>query len=389
MLRARARGRSLTVAALSVLATGLAGCAAATSTNVTITGKTLTIYASEPAGVGGSQVQDVFDAEQLALSQKQSEVTGFKLRFVKLQSSKLSDNARTAIQDTSTIAYLGEIAPSHSEDTVGITNAQDVLQVSPADTALELTQATAAVPGAPDRYYESLKTYSRTFARVVPNTAQEAKAQVQEMQALGVKRLYIGSDGSAYGLATALAVRTAAGSAITIASTQSGADAIFYAAGPADEATAARTFTAAATANPSIKLFGPSSLDNPTFLSSLGSATPRNLYLSSPGFLPGDLTPAGRTFVADFRSSYGHAPAPEAIFGYEAMASVLDVLHQEGPSANDRSKVVKQFFAIRNRSSVLGTYSINSAGDTSLAPFVFSRLKAGQLTPFRFLQVQG
>jgi branched-chain amino acid transport system substrate-binding protein len=223
----------------------------------------------------------------------------------------------------------------------------------------------------------------------VPNTGQEAKAQIQEMAALGVKRLYVADDGTDYGKAAALAVRTDAGSGVTISSSQSGADAMYYAATPADAAAAARTLTAAAAANPSLKLFGPSGLDTATFLSALGSSAPPNLYLSAPGFLPKDLTAAGRQFNTDFRSTYAHAPATEAIFGYEAMAAVLDVLHQEGASANDRSKVVKQFFAIRNRSSVLGTYSIDADGDTNLAPFVFGRVRSGRLVPFRFLPVQG
>ena len=47
--------------------------------------------------------------------------------------------ARLAIIDSSTIAYLGEIAPGAPTQTVGITNALDVLQVSPTDNALELS----------------------------------------------------------------------------------------------------------------------------------------------------------------------------------------------------------------------------------------------------------
>jgi hypothetical protein len=38
---------------------------------------------------------------------------------------------------------------------------------------------------------------------------------------------------------------------------------------------------------------------------------------------------------------------------------------------------------------VLGTYSINANGDTSLAPFVISRVKSGQLVPYRFVSEQG
>jgi branched-chain amino acid transport system substrate-binding protein len=69
------------------------------------------------------------------------------------------------------------------------------------------------------------------------------------------------------------------------------------------------------------------------------------------------------------------------------MNAVLAVLRQAGAGANDRTKVVHDFFAIRNRESVLGTYSINSDGDTSVAPFVFSRLQHGRLVPFA--QVEG
>jgi branched-chain amino acid transport system substrate-binding protein len=51
--------------------------------------------------------------------------------------------------------------------------------------------------------------------------------------------------------------------------------------------------------------------------------------------------------------------------------------------------VVKDFFALKNRSSVVGTYSINANGDTSIAPFVFSRVVAGKLVPFKSVQAQG
>ena len=108
-----------------------------------------------------------------------------------------------------------------------------------------------------------------------------------------------------------------------------------------------------------------------------------------PGFLKADLTPAGSAFVTLFESTYGHAPAVQAIFGYEAMSAVLSVLKQAGTSANNRTTVVHDFFAIKNRQSVLGTYSINSNGDTSIAPFVFSRVQGGKLVASKFVQAQG
>ena len=71
------------------------------------------------------------------------------------------------------------------------------------------------------------------------------------------------------------------------------------------------------------------------------------------------------------------------------MSALLAVLHESGTAANNRGAVQKEFFAIRNRASVLGTYSINANGDTSLAPFVISRVKSGQLVPYRFVSEQG
>lgn len=363
----------------AALTMGARGCAAgASSSSVTASGQTLTIYASAPASSGISG--DVVAAERLAFQQKQSEVSGVRLRLAVLSARKPSDNARTAIQDQSTIAYIGELAPGASADSIGITNAQDVLQVSPTDTAIELTQSTSAVPGAPNDYYEALKTYGHTFARVVPSAAQEAKAQVQQMASLRVRRLYVGSDGTPYGATIALAVRQAAPAhSITVLSSPSGADGAFY--GTASPAAAARQFDSLAQSSPQVKLFGPSPLV-------AGVATSaRNVYVSVPGFTTKSLPPAGRTFVSQFKAQFGHVPAPEAIFGYESVASVLDVLREAGSSAKNRSTVVRDFFAIRNRSSVLGTYSINSYGETSIAPFVFGRIRGGQFSPL--VQVLG
>jgi branched-chain amino acid transport system substrate-binding protein len=103
-----------------------------------------------------------------------------------------------------------------------------------------------------------------------------------------------------------------------------------------------------------------------------------------------DLTDTAKTqFLKPFEDAYHRPPSPQAIFGYEAMSAVLSVLRQAGASATDRATVVHDFFAIKNRDSVLGTYSINANGDTSLAPFVFSRLVSGKFVPFKSFQVQG
>ena len=120
-----------------------------------------------------------------------------------LHGAKASDDARTAIQDSTAIAYLGEILPGASADSLGILGDQDILQVSPTDTAVELTQSTPAVPGAP-AIYQEVSTYGRTFARVVPSTALEAKALVSEFGVEHLSRVYLANDGQPYGAGAGL-----------------------------------------------------------------------------------------------------------------------------------------------------------------------------------------
>jgi hypothetical protein len=399
-----ARSRAVTVCAC--VAVAVAGCGTTGgSATVTVPDSTLSIYASQPPnGAETQQTNDVLDAEKLALAplNKAGDRIGkFTIRFDTLDGKELSDNARTAVENKSSIAYLGELVPGTSWVSVEITNEEDLLQVSPSDTASFLTQPTAAVPGAPETYYPSHATYTpgETFARVVPNTAQEAKAQVQEMQAMHVTKLYIASDGQPYGATIALEVKQAAAAAGIAASegpataarfTGSGADALFAATN--SQATAKSLFDDAAASSPNAKLFSPSALYDATFASGLAATAQKNLVVSSPGFLNRDLTPSGKAFVANFTTTYGHAPAPVAIFGYETMNALLYVIRVEGSLANTRAAVVGRFRSLAAadaaRYSVLGTYSLDH-GDTNLAPFVFSRLQGGQLVPFKFVPVQG
>ncbi len=360
-----------------VAALVIAGCGTTGTTGVTVSGHRLTIYASEPPGSTGGQVAtDVIDAERLALTQSGSTVGSFTVDLRVLHGREISDNARAAIQDQTAIAYLGEVVPGTSQDSLPINNQLDLLQVSPTDTAVYLTQATPAVSGAPGKYYPSSSTYHRTFARVCPTTAQEAQAIVSRMQSLNAGSVYIASDGTPYGASIAAEVRADAPShGLTIASAPGSAGAVFYGGNlPADAVAALNRYAAAGPA----KLFVPSGLYSDSLVAGLSTAARARLYVSTPGFAPGAAPASAVSFATSFRTAYGHQPAPQAIFGYEAMAAVLSVLREAGASANKRATVVKDFLAITDRRSVLGTYSLHD-GDTSLAPFTFARVRGGQL----------
>ena len=72
----------------------------------------------------------------------------------------------------------------------------------------------------------------------------------------------------------------------------------------------------------------------------------------------------------------------DAIFGYAAMSLLLDAISRataKGGHQATRSSVLKQLFETHNLRSVLGTYSIDGRGDTTLDRFGVYHLVNGQL----------
>jgi hypothetical protein len=389
----RTKGR--VVGACVAVATAVAGCGTATkggSSGVTVTGHTLSVYASQPPGPPTPVVTDILDAERLALQQSQSKAGNFTVRLIAVHEHELSANARTAIENPSTIAYIGELVPGTSQISVEITNQQGVLQVSPADTAAYLTQPIPGVSTSPNTFYPGHSTYKQTFARVAPSSGQEAKALVRAMQAVHASTVAVSGEHTDYGRTLAYQVSTAARAAgISLAGSPGQAQAYFYGAStssPNARAGAIAAFDRAAASNPSVKLFAPSGLDDPAFVSGLSAAARSRLLVSVPGFLPRSLSAAGKSFVRDFTARFGHAPASQAIFGYEAVAAVLADLTQAKSAANKRATVVTDFRSLRRTDSVLGPYSI-SGGDPSIGPFLLAHVRAGQLVPFKSLAATG
>ena len=116
-LRLRRARRPGCGAALLLLALALAGCGgiSAASNN----GNQLTIYSSLPLqGSSGPISQEIVNGEKLALAQADGRVDGFTISYVSMDDSNpvtglwdpgaTATDAKTAAQDKSTIAYLGD-----------------------------------------------------------------------------------------------------------------------------------------------------------------------------------------------------------------------------------------------------------------------------------------
>ena len=78
------------------------------------------------------------------------------------------------------------------------------------------------------------------------------------------------------------------------------------------------------------------------------------------------------------RREFGEASNGYALYGYEAMSLVLAAIRASGAHGNDRQVVTAHLLATRDRDSVLGRYSLQPDGETTLARYALDRVIDGR-----------
>jgi len=375
----------------------LAGCGGtARGSSPTAQSQTLTVYSGLPLqGPDQARQASIVNGEKLALYEAGGHVGRFHISFASLDDSdpttgswtpeKTLIAARTASQDTTTIAYIGDWDSGASAISLPLLNETGVLQVSPASTYVGLTgEAPTDGRGEPDRYYPA--GGPRTFAHLEPTDAVEARAMVKYMKALGVRRVYLLGDYDVFDAdIAAILAREAPAAGIAITG-QAQLDMTALGTQPADYANAAKLATtggdavlfggtpgpaaqalwqALHAAAPHVKLFAASSLATPAFVAAAGPAGSQT-YVTSPVLELNRYPPAAQKILRDYRAAFHVAGTAYSLYGYEAMSAILASIRLAGPLGSDRATVVSKFFALKGRDSVLGRYSITPTGETTL-----------------------
>jgi branched-chain amino acid transport system substrate-binding protein len=375
-------------------------------------GSTLTIYSSLPLqGDSRPQSEDVVAGEKLALEEAGGKVGKFTIKYVSLDDAtaaagkwdpaQTSSDARKAAQDKSSIAYLGEFNSGASAISIPILNQANILQVSPSNTYVGLTRAEGADKGEPDKYYPAGK---RTYGRVVPADHIQAAAQVTYQKDEGCKKTYILNDKEVYGkgiagqvesIGKAQGLQIAANEGIDTKAANfrsvatkvktSGADCMFF--GGITQNKGVQLFTDVNAANPTMKLFGPDGVAD-VFVTKISSKVAAQTYITNPTLDPKLYPPAAQDFFKRFKEKYSRDPYPYAIYGYEAMKVALLAIQNAGDKGNDRQAVIDAFFKIKDRDSVLGKYSIDENGDTTLTDYGANRVRDKKLVFDKVIKAQ-
>jgi branched-chain amino acid transport system substrate-binding protein len=66
---------------------------------------------------------------------------------------------------------------------------------------------------------------------------------------------------------------------------------------------------------------------------------------------------------------------------------VLDAIRGAGPRGNDRQRVIDRVFAMKDRDSVLGRFSIEADGETTLSRYGVDRVSDGRPVFYRAIDV--
>ena len=440
------------------------------------TPKALTIYTDLPlSGSSGAIQRSIANGARLALEQWGHRVTYVQrghLRSFHVYLHPLNDadastgtwsqdltaaNAQYAASKATTVAYIGDFDSAATAISLQAISPTGILQISPWSPYIGFTDANPADgKGDPARFYPA--NGPNTFARLVPSDLAEAAATVSYMRESGVTRLYVLGDVSVFDAAIAqLVANEAPEDGITVVGLQQGIDtqtntqptgyaqiATAVAAlrpdavllGGKPGAGAIALFQELHTMLPHARLFAPSTLATPTFLSGIaattsptsttsgGSTTTTSsststssttsssstssstsssssttatspathptsaasaTYVTSPILEPYQYPAAAWVQLAKYRTRFKTKPTAYALYGYAAMRDVLLAIKRAGPEATNRPALLKIFFHhLGVIGDVLGDYTINGYGDSSLRSFDGYRVSpSGQLVLVR------
>jgi branched-chain amino acid transport system substrate-binding protein len=405
------KGRSaVALATAAVLAVVVAACGSSSSSSTgKVSGTSLTVYSSLPLQGGLSDVtKSANQGAAMALAAAGGKVGKYTITFKQLDDStaaagswdagQTTNNAHTACNSSNTIGYLGEFNSGASAISIPVLNRCGIPQISPSNTAVGLTtNGNGAAPGEPQKYYPTGK---RTYARVVPYDIVQAAALVSLQKSAGCTKTYVLQDQEVYGLGLANNFKSAAPSqgikvvgfaafdpkasnyrsqAASIPAT--GANCVFLSTIVSNNAVELTKDVAAAVPNAKIfsgdgdetsKYFDPKKGGIPTSLDS-------RVFLTAPTLAPSSYPPAGQAFFKQYTAQFGK-PEVYAIYGYASMSLMLDAIKRatnNGSASISRSAVVSAIHSTQNLQSVLGTYSINANGDTSLRDYGAYGVKNG------------
>ena len=306
-------------------------------------------------------------------------------------SERETANAIQASQDPDCMAYIGTFNSGAAKIAMPILNRAGLLMVSPANTAVELTNPAFADP----RELAGLRpTGQINFCRVVPGDDQQARFAAEWTKELGFGRVVVLDDNEVYGKGIAilyaencekLGIDVAYRDSIDVRSQEFRSlmtriktyepDLIYF--GGTTQSKGGQLAKDMIEAGLSCKMMVPDGCYEEAFIESAGPRVNDRVYVTFGGLPPSEQTGAGLAFVEKYRQQHGVDPEVFSIYGYEAASAALEAIRRAGKK--DRAAILQACLTIQDFSrGALGTWSFDENGDITNAQMSGNMIRDGK-----------
>lgn len=397
--------RFIKVAAIATAA--LFAFTACSATGVSGDKGTIEIWSSLPRqGSSKAQTDTIVNAINMALEEAGSKAGGYTIVYKDVDDSTAAagkwdeateiKNANDAVASDKLVAYIGTFNSGAAKLSIPILCEKGIVMISPANTNVGLTKTFG--PGEPDKYYPN--GCKKNYTRVVPADDLQGGAGALWAFQLGATKVYLLDDTEVYGKGIADVFNAkAADNGLTILGRDgidgkasdykalaekikaTNPDLVYY--GGITNNNAGQLWRDLRDAMPDVKLMGPDGIAESEFIEAAGEAA-EGTYVTSGAISPDQLTGAGKAFIDKYNAKYpSQKPEVYTAYGYEAAKVVLAAIERAAlknpaDALALRALVLDEVKATKDFVGVLGTWTFDAAGDTSLTDMTALIVTAGE-----------
>ena len=369
------------------------------------------VFSSLPmTGSALGQTQTIVNAIRMALEERGNKAGNLSVVYEALDDAtpakgswdegKEAENANRAVNDADVVAYIGTFNSGAAKVAIPILNRANLIMISPANTYPGLTKPGKGEPNEPNVYYPNGQ---RNYARVVPADDLQGAVGAKWARDLGAQRVYVLDDSELYGrgLATvfhqearrrglqvspperpdSIDPRASDYRSLALRVRQANPDLVYY--GGITQNNAGKLWQDLRQAlGPNVKLMGPDGIFEQAFLDAAGEAG-LNTYVTFGGVPPERYQGKAQDWLRRYRDKFRSEPDPYAIYGYESANVVLDAIERVG--RKDRVAIRDAVMATKDYDGVLGRWSFDANGDTTLTTMSGSQFKGPKMEQVEFI----
>jgi branched-chain amino acid transport system substrate-binding protein len=362
---------------------------------------TVKIVSSLPrTGSAKGQTDTMVNGIKMALAEANNKAGTFTITYEDLDDAtaakgswdagKEAENANKAVSDAQVMAYIGTFNSGAAKVSIPILCKANLVMVSPANTYPGLTKPGTGEADEPAKYYEGC---TRNYARVVPADDLQGSVAANWAKQVGARRVYVLDDTELYGHGIAVVFTDTAKKiglevvggpegidrnasdyrALAQKIRGSNADLVYF--GGITQNNAGKLLQDLKSVVPDVKFMGPDGIYEKAFVDAAGQAG-EGAYITFGGVPASKLTGKGADWYKAYKDQFKSEPEAYASYGYEAAKVVLAAIAKAGRA--DRAAIRDAVFATKDFDGVLGKWSFDSNGDTSLSDMSGRQVKGGK-----------